>query len=282
MTFTLAYVGNLAERIYPGETYGYNVNVPRLPTTPADLANRDARRPYFNRFTNIYQGNTVTCCSQDITSAAPAARANYNALQATVEQRLAHGVQLSAHYTWSRAMNYGSTYFAQNPRVEYGPSDTNRSNLFVLSGLWQLPVGRDRMIKTPGRVLNAVAGGWQLAGTTTWESGLPFTPTYAECGSDQDIDSNFGSPGTSSDCRPNKTGASLGMHAGSLNPATHSIPYFTPVAPLTAYGAAAGAFARPAFGTIGNIGRNSLHGPSDYFADASLFKDFGITEKWSR
>jgi hypothetical protein len=36
---------------------------------------------------------------------------------------------------------------------------------------------------------------------------------------------------------------------------------------------------RPAFGTIGDIGRNSFHGPSDYFADASLFKNFSVTER---
>jgi hypothetical protein len=42
---------------------------------------------------------------------------------------------------------------------------------------------------------------------------------------------------------------------------------------------ASGPFARPAFGTIGNIGRTSLHGPADYFADASLFKTISITER---
>jgi hypothetical protein len=280
MTFTLSEVGNVAERIYPSETYGYSVNEPLLPTNPSQLANRNARRPYFDRFSHVYNGATVTCCDQDITSTAPAARANYNALQATVEQRLAHGVQLSAHYTWSRALNYGSTYFLHEPSVEYGPEDTNRNNLFVLSGLWQLPVGKGKFVNTPGRWLNAVAGGWQLAGDTTWESGLPFTPTYAECGSDQDIDNNFASPGTSSDCRPNKVaGASFPLNVGSLNPVTHSIQYFTPVAPLANYGSVSGPFARPAFGTIGNVGRTSLQGPSDYFADASLFKDFPIYER---
>jgi hypothetical protein len=110
---------------------------------------------------------------------------------------------------------------------------------------------------------------------------LPFTPTYAECGSDQDIDTNFASPGTSSDCRPNKTGASgaFSLNAGNYDATTHARRYFTPVAPLTANGGASGAFVRPAFGTIGNIGRNSFRGPSDYFADASLFKNFAITER---
>ncbi|WP_081823643.1 TonB-dependent receptor [Pseudacidobacterium ailaaui] len=281
MTLTLAYVGNVAERIYPGETYGFNMNEPVLPTTPAQLADRDARRPYYNRFTNTYLGQTVLCCSQDITSVAPSARANYNSLQTTLEKRFSSGVQFVANYTWSKAMNYGSTYFAQNPRVEYGPTDTNRNHVFVLSGLYELPFGKNKpWLNTSNRWINYAVGGWQLAGTTTWESGLPFTPTYAECAQDQDIDTNFSTPGASSDCRPDKVpGGSIAMQVGSLNPATHSRSYFSPVAALTSAGASSGPFVRPAFGTIGNIGRNSFRGPNDYFADASLFKNFDITER---
>jgi hypothetical protein len=278
MTFTLAYVGTLAERIYPSETYGFNVNVPVLPSTPAQLANRDARRPYFNRFSNIYEGQVVTCCSQDITSTAPAARSNYNALQASVQQRFSHGLQFDAHYTWSRALNYGATYFAQDPSVEYGPSDTNRNQVLQVNGLWDLPVGRGKALNLQNRILDAVAGGWRLSNTTTWESGLPFTPTYAECGADQDIDSNFSSPGTSSDCRPNRGVGTLVTSVGSFNPVTHSRTYFTPVAPMTANGVSSGPFIRPAFGTIGNIGRNSMRGPKEFFSDAAIFKTFGLTE----
>jgi hypothetical protein len=271
-TFTIAYVGNVGERVYPGETEGFNVNVPVLPTTPADLTNRDARRPYYNRF--------GTCCSQDINYTGPNARETYNALQASIERRFTNGLQFLANYTWSRALNYGTTYFAQNPRVEYGPSDTNRNNLFVLSGVYELPFGKGKMfVNSNNRLVNYAVGGWQIAGTTTYESGLPFTPTYAECGSDQDIDSNYGSPGTSSDCRPNKIGNAFERSVGSLDTTTHSRRYFTPVAPLATAGAVSGPFQRPAFGTFGNIGRNSFRGPSDYFADASLFKNFSITER---
>lgn len=298
MTFTLAYVGNVAERIYPGETYGFSANEPRLPSSPADLTatdptvptscapgspmgcSRDQRRPYYNRFTSPYNGAVVNCCNQDITSLFPAARAKYNSLQATVQQRFAHGFSLLANYTWSRALNYGSTYFAQDPRVEYGPNDINRNQLFTLTGLWQLPVGKGKMfLGDTNRTVAEVLGGWQLAANATWEGGLPFTPTYGECGSDQDIDSNFASPGTSSDCRPDKTGGSLPLSAGSLDTTTHSIRYFTPVAPLASSGSFSGAFARPAFGTIGNVGRNYLRGPSDFFSDASVFKDIPIREQ---
>lgn len=278
-TFTLAYIGNIAERIYPGETEGYNANVPRLPSTQADLADRDARRPYYDRFNSVYNGTTVQCCNMDINDLAPAARANYNALQATVEQRFSHGFSLLANYTWSRAMNYGSTYFAQDPVVEYGPSDTNRGQLFTMSGQWQLPFGRNKpLFGNANRWVNQVIGGWQLAGDTTWESGLPFTPTYGECGADQDIDTNYGSPSTSSDCRPNSVSSVLPTSVGSLDTTNHSRAYFTPVAPLTANGMTSGPFQRPAFGNIGNVGRGYLRGPADYFADASLFKDFTIHE----
>ncbi len=290
MTFTIGYVGNIGERVYPGETEGYNLNQYVLPaqTTNAnlqavELSQQNQRRPYYNRFTNVYDGAVQVCCSQNINSVAPAARERYSALQTTVQQRFAHGFQLLADYTWSRALNYGSTYFAIDPAVEKGPSDTNRNQLFVLSGLYELPFGKGKMFgDTSSRLVNYAIGGWQLAGTTTWEGGLPFTPTYGECGLDEDVDSNYGSPGSSSDCRPNVTPGSSAfkMSAGGYNPATHSRQYFTPVAPLTgAPGSTSGPFARPAFGTIGNIGRNFFRGPSDYFADASLFKDFAITER---
>jgi Carboxypeptidase regulatory-like domain len=294
-TFTLAYVGNVAERIYPGETYGFSANEPRLPSTPADLTaadpaapatctpgapcSRNGRRPYYDRFTNTYNGTTVYCCNQDITSDFPAGRASYNSLQATLNQRFSHGFNLLANYTWSRALNYGSTYFAQSPAVEYGPNDTNRDQLVTLSGFWQLPVGRNKMfLAHANRLLDEAVGGWELAGDTTWEGGLPFTPTYFECGSDQDIDSNYGSPGSSSDCRPDKVG-NFPLNVGALNPYTHERQYFTPVAPLSANGVVSGPFMRPAFGTIGDVGRNWLRGPNEYFADASLFKKFPIREK---
>ena len=296
MTFTIAYVGNVGERVYPSETEGFNINQYVLPTNPADLTATDnpnnppgvlsqnQRRPYFNRFSGFYNGATQICCSQNINYTGPSARETYNALQTTVQQRFAHGFQLLANYTWSRALNYGATYFAIDPRVEKGPSDTNRNQLFVLSGVYELPFGKNKMFANSGnRWVNYAVGGWQLAGTTTYESGLPFTPTYDECGADQDVDSNFGSPGTSSDCRPdtnfNAPNKGFARSVGSFDPTTRSRRFFTPVAPLTTNGAQSGPFVRPAFGTIGNIGRNSFRGPSDYFADASLSKNFAITER---
>ncbi|HTH54126.1 MAG TPA: carboxypeptidase regulatory-like domain-containing protein [Edaphobacter sp.] len=280
LTAEVAYVGNHAERIYPGETYGFDFNAPTLPTSPSQLGNVAARRPYFNKFTGVYQGVPTICCSNGLTSAAPAANANYHALQTKLEKRFSNGLQFNANYTWSKAMNYANdAVFANYPNLSYGRNDTNRTNVFVMSGLYTLPFGRNRMFASDvNRVVDYAIGGWTLTGSTIWESGRPFTPTYGECGADQDLDNNFGGPGVTSDCRPNGNGGSFPTAVGSLNPVTHSRQYFTPVAALTP-GGTSGVFSRPAFGTIGNIGRNSLVGPRDYYADAALIKDIPITER---
>lgn len=47
-TAQIAYVGNIAERTYPGTTFGCNANQWRVPTTPAELGNEYSREPYYN------------------------------------------------------------------------------------------------------------------------------------------------------------------------------------------------------------------------------------------
>ncbi len=40
------------------------------------------------------------------------------------------------------------------------------------------------------------------------------------------------------------------------------------------------AFAPAMTGTFGNVGRNTLRGPSFFDVDASLFKQFNFSERW--
>lgn len=281
-TFEIAYVGNHAERIYPGETYGYDLNGPILAATPAELAsgNITQRRPYYNKFTAQYNGATVTCCSNGMTSTAPSGNAHYNALQTKLDKRFGHGLQFNANYTWSKALNYANdAVFARYPRVGYGPNDTNRTNIFVLSGLYQLPFGRNRMfLSNSGRLLDYLIGGYTISGATTYQSGAPFTPTFAECGLQQDLDTNFNGPGRSSDCRPDR-GTGFNVHAGSYNAATNTVRLFTPMSSPVGSPTSSGAFVMPAFATFGNVGRNSFRGPNQFIADASLTKDIPMTER---
>lgn len=267
-TFEIAYVGNYAERTYPGTAFGYNINIPHLPSTPADLANQAARRPLFNKFNN----NGIVCCNTTVSSTAPAATENYNGLQTKVVQRFHNNVTLQANYTWSKAMNYADPYFVWDRSVNHSRNDLNRTNVFNLFGAYDLPFGKGKAFLKNDGAMNYIVGGWRLSGDSTWMSGLPFTPTYAECASDQDVDTS------GIDCRPNGSANGFARGAQALNPAKHSVVYFTPVAPLTGSGTPSGPFQRPAFGTFGNIGRNSLIGPTEFLADAALIKRFVLPE----
>jgi hypothetical protein len=281
-TMEIAYVGNHAERIYPGETYGYDLNAPVLAATPAELAsgNIAQRRPYYGKFVQSYNGSTVTCCSNGMTSAAPSGNAHYNALQTKLDKRFSHGLQFNANYTWSKAMNYANdNVFARYPRVSYGPNDTNRTHVFVVSGVYQLPFGRDRMfLSHSSRWMDYLVGGYTVSGVSTYQSGSPFTPTFSGCAQQQDLDTNFNGPGRSSDCRPDK-GTGLALNASSFDPATHTVRLFTPMASPVGSANSSGAFLMPAFGTFGNVGRNSFRGPRQFMADASLMKDVPLTER---
>jgi hypothetical protein len=283
-SFEIAYVGNIGERVYPGETFGEDLNQYPLPRTPADIAaGTSVRRPYYEYFHGTYNGTATICCSNSIGNLAPNGRATYNGLQTKFDKRFSRGLSFNANYTWSKATNFGSDAafgIASQKHISYGRNDTNRAQIFVLSSVYALPFGRGKQfLGSSNRLVDTFVGGYSLAGQTTWESGRPFTPTYAECGSDQDVDNNFGNSGATSDCRPNGNASSLNAKAGALNPLTHARTYFAPVAALTTNGAVSGPFSRPAFGTFGNVGRNSLVGPRDYFADLSVIKAIPMTER---
>ncbi len=115
-------------------------------------------------------------------------------------------------------------------------------------------------------------GGFALNSAVSIQSGLPYTPGYASSASDNDI---IGFPNRTSQ-------RGFGLHASSLNPITHKVQYFTPspyVLQPSGPENSFGPYARPAAGTFGNLGRDSLFAPGLWNADISLSKDFNFTER---
>ncbi|MEO8724995.1 MAG: TonB-dependent receptor [Acidobacteriaceae bacterium] len=246
------------------------------PALNACLFTTNDRRPYFNgdaQALGVKYGSPFGW-TQGLRYNANQATSSYQALQVVFEKRFSSGLQFLSHYTWSKALTHESYYFFIDPRVGYGNSYYNRPHAFIFAGNWDLPFGRGKAYGNgaPGW-LNAVIGGFALNGALTWQSGLPFTPGYSQCGTDNDLGI----------CYLNKTGGSFDLSAGSLNPVTHKVQYFTP-APyvLTSTGSTAsfGAFSRPAAGTFGNIGRDSYYNPGLVNVDLSLAKTFNLTERF--
>jgi hypothetical protein len=70
--------------------------------------------------------------------------------------------------------------------------------------------------------------------------------------------------------------------AGSLQfgPNGPFVPYFTPLS-KPVLGSTTGPFIDPGVGNLGNLGRNTFHGPSGFYSDLSVAKRFHITERVS-
>ena len=213
-----------------------------------------------------------------------AEQSNYNALQVKVEHRFSAGVYLLGSYTFSRAIDNGSTTTqgdnasssepqnAFNFHAERGPSDNNATHRLVLSYIYDLPFGKgEKYMNQANRLTDAVLGGWQINGITVVQSGLPFSPVYS--GGDSAI-----TAGPAGSVRPNLVGNPNVGGTVSANP--------TCVAPATVHN------------------RQNWFNPCAYHQadqrirkrrqeqlvvllvagfvnfDFSLFKNFSITERW--
>jgi outer membrane receptor protein involved in Fe transport len=263
-SFSLAYVGNKSTHSIPNSTWG-GVN--------------------WNDYTVVGFAQGLTQCQRSIFYAkwgycgpgyigyyVNEANAHYNSLQATLEKRYSRGLQLGSSYVWSNTLGTGTgTYFMINPHAEWGHFDYNRRNNFKLYGNYTLPFGRGQQFASsvPGWV-NGVIGGLALNGNLNWGTGYPYSPSYGECGSDED----------NGPCRPNLV-HNISQSASSLNSVTHSATYFVPVAPLATNGQINGPYQRPQVEQFGDIPYNGFWGPAYFTTDLALSKVFNLYESLS-
>jgi len=75
-------------------------------------------------------------------------------------------------------------------------------------------------------------------------------------------------------------GHGWGIHKGSFDPIALRTPYLaTSPTAFTANGDSFGPFARPNVGTWGDLGRDSLWGPSLFNVDSTLSKNFTLHDR---
>lgn len=238
-SYEFAYVGNRGTDVFVGDNPDLNVNQPTIEGFAAGVPTNQ-RRPYFQRFglsqdILLYQGYR--------------AKNRYDSLQTKLTKRFSNGYSILTHYTFQKAFNNGGQYFNIDPSVNRGPADFERRHNFVLSQLFELPIGRNsKYFNGINRVADFFIGGWQINSNTTWQSGFHFNVEY-NGGADRDTGPN----------RPNLSGSV--SYPGTRNQFI-----------------SADNFTRPARGTFGNVPRNFFTGPSYYRTDASLLKKFRIKE----
>src|SRR6185436_13178535 len=98
----------------------------------------------------------------------------YMALQLQVSKRFAKDLTLNATYTRSALHESLSYLNPSDSDLEDRIGTDDRPNRYTFAAVYQLPFGKGRRFgKDLNRVVDAVAGGWQLNGTYEWQQGQP-------------------------------------------------------------------------------------------------------------
>ncbi len=183
---------------------------------------------------------------------------SYNGLLLSLQRRAARGVTVSGNYTWSHCIgdnadangmgpSAGASFQDPNNRdFDRGNCDSDRRHIFNLTAVAETPQFANPTVR-------AVVTGWRVSGIYRKSSGSFLTMTS---GIDRALTGIGGQ-------RPNQVLAD---------------PYADQSArPLTNYLNLA-AFAQPALGTLGNMGRANIEGPGTWQFDMSLSREFRVRE----
>jgi hypothetical protein len=210
----------------------------------------------------------------DINILQPLQNTYYDGLQMKVTRRFARGSMAGISYTFSKALddeddeelNY---LYWPNPLYRsknHALAGFDRTHNFAFYGVYQLPFGKSQRFAQKG-IAAAIAGGWQINWTMTAVSGTPFTitgggNTNVAPGNTQVAD-QLGSV---------KVLGKIGPISGQPSCAATdmSCHWFDP----TAFASVPSSENR-----FGTAGRNSVRGPGYFNLDASIFRDFRITEQ---
>ncbi len=137
----------------------------------------------------------------------------YNALKIDLQRRFSKGLQIGSSYTFSKLITnaaedlYGGsplTGVLQNPADRrslrsLSPNDVKHS--LVVNYIVELPFGKGKRYLNKGRLLDRLAGGFQISAIQRYRSGTPLTPTVL--GGQRDFLDLVGIGGN---LRPNLTG----------------------------------------------------------------------------
>ena len=288
-TLEINYIGNKGTHLLDRRNIAQ-----ALPISPSDLpfcqANpndtkhnclQSQRKPYLH-FPGIYINSDWNGYS------------NYHAGTVKLERRTS-SLALTTFYTWAKSMDdksaaagIGATAgtgwqgFMNNhdPKRDYGPSDFSVKHRFVASYVYQLPIGRGkRLLGGVNKTANALIGGWQISGVTTFQRGFPYslagTDTNSLLGTFFQRVNQIGPAYPSGFQRTpnswfnNTIGYDIDPVTGAHIPDTScSAQVLTGVS-----------FCNPAPGVYGGTSRNFLTGPGINNWDMGLAKTFAFTER---
>jgi hypothetical protein len=204
-------------------------------------------------------------------------------MQLKLDKRLSSGLSFNLAYTWAKAIDTGSeatstgidinaaTSKVRAARSLRAVSSFDTPHRFTFNYSYRLPFFSDLT-----GVLGHILSGWQLAGTTTFTSGNPFTVF---------IGYDYNADGIGGD-RPNIVDPSIlgnsvdNPRPSSSDPTRQVAQTQLPAAaffPNPAVSTANFPFA-PGLANVGNLGRNTFRADGNNNWDIGLYKNFKISE----
>jgi hypothetical protein len=253
MMFRLAYVGSESYH----QSYAIDQNAAIKSTTCTGCTNGAAggnyARPY-GRF-----GQILTDFS--------GATASYNALQATFDRHMAHGLQVQSSFTWAKTMDvasssnvsFGKPYLGDPFNLKWSRGNSGMSLPWnsVTNFIYQAP-----SFKRASKLMQETVGGWEVSSIITFQDGNPFTIMAAgtdwaenDSGSMQYLDRADRVAGQA-------LNAGKGSHWNWVKTG-----YFNQAA-----------FTQNAAGTFGNSAKNLMFGPRLSYADAAIMKNWALKQ----
>jgi hypothetical protein len=271
---TVAYVGSEGHNLFLRSIANKIVSVATNPTTGKAITTRE----FGDRFAEI---DYKTSGGND----------HYHSLQTTLNRRFSRGFTAGLQHTWGRSIgnSQGSNeaITAANNysfAADYGPNTYDIHHSLNASGLWELPFGSGRAFKLSGAA-DRILGGWELGGVLNYRSGIPISvlitrPDVAYrdtrngnlfsspvlVGSTVMTEAVINTPGGGSSRATRRPDVVAGVNPYMVG--ADKKVYLNPAA-----------FATPAAGTFGNMGRNGLIGPALSQFDLTLHKTVKLHEK---
>ena len=107
---------------------------------------------------------------------------NWNALEVSLRQRPAHGLNFMVNYTYSKSIDdLGSFRVGDNQRLDRSISQGDMPQSVTGTVVYALPAGKGHLWGD-NWAWRAVASGWLVSGITSYHSGSPIAVTATGCG----------------------------------------------------------------------------------------------------
>ena len=108
---------------------------------------------------------------------------HYNAIQAKVTKTLTQGFNINLNYAYQQGRSTASNFATWNKQAVISNDSNIRRSAFTAYGLWRLPFGKGQLLaNNTNWFVNGIISGWELSPTIVWQSGLPFSLSYSNCG----------------------------------------------------------------------------------------------------